>query len=194
LNETDLEIPGVKWGHVGSHFDERGAFRELWRASSFAGSDQSGSAPARRFVQANLSISQQGVLRGLHYHKKQLDYWVVLDGEVFVVLVDLRNMVSQKLPRPVTKVLTSDDTVTIPEMVAHGFLAIAPTSLLYFVTIEYDGTDELGLAWDDPELGVSWPDMPTTDRRPIVSARDRRNPSLIDFRKGNRSAVNDDGD
>ena len=52
----------------------------------------------------------------------------------------------------------------IPTGVAHGFLALEPLELLYLVTNEYDGTDELGFAWDDPTAGV-----PLARRR-----RDRR--------------------
>jgi dTDP-4-dehydrorhamnose 3,5-epimerase len=37
----------------------------------------------------------------------------------------------------------------------------------------HDGADEFGIAWDDPDLGIAWP---VTD--PILSDRDRRNPSL----------------
>ena len=37
----------------------------------------------------------------------------------------------------------------IPRRVAHGFLALTDVSLMYLVSNEYDGTDELGFAWDD---------------------------------------------
>ena len=167
------DIPGVEWGHVEARADDRGAFRELWRASS----------STARFVQANLSLSRRGVLRGLHYHRRQLDHWIVVEGEVFVALVDLRDRQAGAKPRPVTRVLTPDDSVTIPEMVAHGFVALAPTSLLYLVTNEYDNSDELGLAWDDPDIGVPWPAVATADGRPIISERDGRNPSFAELRK-----------
>jgi dTDP-4-dehydrorhamnose 3,5-epimerase len=46
-------------------------------------------------------------------------------------------------------------------------------SLLYMVDAEYDGKDEFGFAWDDPDLAIAWP---VTD--PVVSERDANNPSL----------------
>jgi dTDP-4-dehydrorhamnose 3,5-epimerase-like enzyme len=50
------------------------------------------------------------------------------------------------------------------------------------VTNEYDGTDELGFAWDDPALEVAWPTIPgTPDGRPILSGRDTANPSLAEL-------------
>jgi dTDP-4-dehydrorhamnose 3,5-epimerase-like enzyme len=63
--------------------------------------------------------------------------------------------------------------------VAHGFLALEALTLVYLVTAEYDDTDELGFAWDDPLAGVPWPAVPgQADGRPILSGRDRSNPSL----------------
>jgi dTDP-4-dehydrorhamnose 3,5-epimerase-like enzyme len=50
------------------------------------------------------------------------------------------------------------------------------------VTNEFDGSDELGFAWDDPAVGVPWPAVPSTpDGKPILSDRDRSNPSLAEL-------------
>jgi dTDP-4-dehydrorhamnose 3,5-epimerase len=74
------------------------------------------------------------------------------------------------------------ETVSIPTGVAHGFLALEPLQLLYLVTNEYDGSDELGFAWDDPAVGVQWPSVGgTPDGRPILSDRDRSNPTLAEL-------------
>jgi dTDP-4-dehydrorhamnose 3,5-epimerase-like enzyme len=55
------------------------------------------------------------------------------------------------------------------------------------VTNEFDGTDELGFAWDDPAVAVPWPQVPATpDGRPILSDRDRANPSLAELVAGLR--------
>ena len=87
-------LPGVRFGTVVRHADPRGSFRELWRASAFpaltAAETGAGEGSEPRFVQANLSTSAAGVLRGLHYHRRQLDYWVVASGRAFVALVDVR--------------------------------------------------------------------------------------------------------
>ena len=65
---------------------------------------------------------------------------------------------------------------------AHGFLALEPLELIYLVTNEYDGSDELGFAWDDPRAAVPWPAVPgVPDGRPILSERDRTNPTLADL-------------
>jgi dTDP-4-dehydrorhamnose 3,5-epimerase len=181
-------LAGVRYGAIASHGDTRGAFRELWRASAFptltAAETGSADGSQPQFVQANLSTSAAGVLRGLHYHRRQLDYWVVASGRAFVALVDVRPLLEGTGPRAVveTRELTENDWVVIPVGVAHGFLAVEPLQLVYLVTNEFDGSDELGFAWDDPAVGVPWPAVPSTaDGRPILSDRDQSNPSLADL-------------
>lgn len=178
-------IPGVAWGAVVRHGDARGSFRELWRASAFRDLDAAAAGlPDAAFVQANLSTSAIGVLRGLHFHRRQLDHWIVATGRALVALVDVRPLVVDPSARPIveTRRLDADGTVTIPAGVAHGFLALEPLELVYLVTNEFDGSDELGFAWDDPTAAVPWPPVPgTADGRPILSARDQSNPALLEL-------------
>jgi dTDP-4-dehydrorhamnose 3,5-epimerase len=170
-------LPGVRYGSLASHGDTRGSFTELWRASTFDAGDET-------FVQANLSTSSRGVLRGLHLHRRQVDYWIVVGGRAFVALVDARGQVQGSDEPAVveTRELRASEWVVIPPGVAHGFLAVEPLQLLYLVTNEYDGSDELGFAWDDPAVGVPWPLVSASpDGRPIVSERDASNPKLADL-------------
>jgi len=167
-------LTGVQYGTIARHGDSRGSFRELWREGSF---------PGASFVQANLSTSAAGVLRGLHLHRHQDDLWVVTEGRAHVALVDVRPALTGDGPPVVeSRELRADDWVYIPSGVAHGFLAIEPLQLIYLVTNEYDGSDELGFAWDDPAAAVPWPSVAATpDGRPILSGRDGSNPSLADL-------------
>jgi dTDP-4-dehydrorhamnose 3,5-epimerase len=176
---TPSALPGVRYGTLERHADQRGSFRELWRAGVAGLPD--GTA---EFVQANLSTSARGVLRGLHLHRRQLDYWVVAGGRAFVALVDVRGALEDPATAPLVEAreLGADDWVVIPPGVAHGFKALAALELLYFVTNQYDGSDELGFAWDDPTLGIPWPSVagaPATG--PIISVRDSSNPPLTEL-------------
>ena len=185
LQRPSSVLDGVRYGAIARFEDPRGSFREIWKASTFGAIDpgaagaQVGSTP--RFVQANQSTSAAGVLRGLHFHRRQLDHWVVATGRALVALVDVRPMLvdPSAAPRVETRELVADEWVDIPTGVAHGFLALEPLQLVYFVTNEYDGSDELGFAWDDPTAAVDWPAIAgTQDGRPILSERDQTNPSL----------------
>ena len=110
-------LPGVRYGTIARHVDGRGSFRELWRATDF---------PAAGFVQANLSTSDAGVLRGLHLHRRQDDLWVVASGRAYVALVDVRPLLDGSGAKAVveTRELPADSWVYIPTGVAHGFLAV----------------------------------------------------------------------
>ncbi|MBA3778628.1 MAG: dTDP-4-dehydrorhamnose 3,5-epimerase family protein [Chloroflexi bacterium] len=161
-------IDGVTQRSLPLHADPRGAFRELWRASWTDGL-------GTRFVQSNLSRSRAGALRGMHFHRRQADLWVVIEGRAVVALADLRPMRDGTAHKPpvATVDLTVGDALFLPEWVAHGFFAPEEMALIYFVTQEFDGSDELGFAWDDPQVGIPWP-----SRDVILSERDRSNPSL----------------
>ena len=179
IERAPSALRGVRYGAVARHGDARGSFRELWRAN-----DVEDPASGTAFVQANHSTSGAGVLRGLHLHLRQLDYWVVSGGHAFVAIVDVRSMLDGSASRPVveTRQLDPDDWMVIPAGVAHGFLALEPLDLLYLVTNPYDGSDELGFAWDDPAVAVPWPVLPgAPGAGPILSDRDRSNPSLADL-------------
>ena len=100
----------------------------------------------------------------------------MLGGRAFVALVDARGPIDGRTPLATveTRELAPNDWVVIPAGVAHGFLALEPTRLLYLVTNEYDGSDELGFAWDDPAVGVPWP---------VGRARRRRAPDRVRARR-----------
>jgi len=176
---------GVRYGKLNRLADRRGSFVELWRESSFGElTEEATGLAGARFVQANLSRSAQGVLRGLHYHRRQLDFWTVVSGRALVALVDVRPVLADPAAHTIveTRELGETETVTIPTGVAHGFLALEPLQLLYLVTNEYDGSDELGFAWNDPAVGIRWPVVPgTPDGKPILSDRDRSNPTLTEL-------------
>ena len=166
---VDTPLGGVVRRTLPAVDDARGSFRELWRASWTV---PIGTAP---FVQSNLSRSRAGVLRGLHFHLRQTDLWVVLEGRAHVSLVDVRGHLDGSTGSPLTfaGVLGTGEAIVIPEGVAHGLWALEPAALLYLVTNEYDGTDEHGFAWNDSEAAAEWP-----AGQPILSDRDRTAPSL----------------
>src|SRR4051812_44458247 len=105
--------------------DERGEFMETFRKEWF---------PDRSWeiIQSNRSHSAPGVLRGLHYHHRQVDYWQVLGGSIRVALADLRSWSPTYLA---TQVLELDaltpSALYIPVGVAHGFYAKTAATLLY---------------------------------------------------------------
>lgn len=164
-------LPGVMRRSLVRHDDVRGTLREAWRASWLADLDL---AP---LAQANHTISRAGALRGLHFHLRQTDMWVILDGRGHVGLADIRGLLAGGTgPVPTLSLeLSSGDCLLIPVGVAHGLWALTDVSLLYLVTTEYDASDEHGFAWNDPTAAVDWP-----AGSPILSDRDRGARSLAE--------------
>jgi dTDP-4-dehydrorhamnose 3,5-epimerase len=136
--------------------DERGYFMETWRADEFA----EAGLPVH-FVQDNQSKSRKGVLRGLHFQKKnpQGKLMRVISGEVYDVAVDLRKS-SATFGKWYGVPLSAENKKQfyVPEGFAHGFLVLSEAAeFVYKCTRFYDPNDEGGLAWDDPSVGIKWP-------------------------------------
>lgn len=149
--------------------DPRGRFMETFRKEWF---------PQRSWdiIQNNRSDSQKGVLRGLHFHHHQVDYWYCPFGRIRAGLVDLRPD-SPTFRKATTVEMGEENNVGlfVPIGVAHGFAALTDCTLMYVVDNYYDATDEFGVAWNDPELGLDW-----GIENPIISDRDAKNPLLKD--------------
>ncbi|MDH5334276.1 MAG: dTDP-4-dehydrorhamnose 3,5-epimerase, partial [Thermoleophilia bacterium] len=153
--------------------DPRGAFTEVFRQEWFP------DAPA--MVQSNLSRSRAGVLRGLHFHRQQADYWCLLEGTAFVALVDLRAGSPTERSAWWETFDASEGLrgLYVPPGVAHGFYAVTDLALQYLVDEAFTGGDEFGLAWNDPDVAIPWPSAD-----PVVSDRDASNTSLAEALRG----------
>ncbi|MGI6240198.1 MAG: dTDP-4-dehydrorhamnose 3,5-epimerase, partial [Christensenellales bacterium] len=108
------------------HRDARGYFME-----SYNKRDLEAAGLTMRFVQDNQSMSQKGVLRGLHYQKThpQGKLVRVLSGAVYDVAVDLRKH-SPTFGQWHGALLTDENMLQfyVPEGFAHGFLVLSDTA------------------------------------------------------------------
>ena len=156
--------------------DERGRFMETFRLEWFPQVSWSR-------LQSNRSDSKAGVLRGLHYHHWQVDYWYVPSGIIRVGLADLRP--SSPTYRATDVLVIGEENpmgVFIPSGVAHGFYAVTDATLTYIVNQYYDGgRDENGVLWNDPDVGVNW-----GVESVLLSPRDQQNALLKDIPAENR--------
>jgi dTDP-4-dehydrorhamnose 3,5-epimerase len=136
--------------------DERGYFMETYHAGEFkeAGLDFD-------FVQDNQSKSKKGVLRGLHfqYTQPQGKLVRVIKGEVFDVAVDLRKgSPTYGKWEGVTLSEVNKKQFFVPEGFAHGFLVLSDEAeFTYKCTNFYNGDDEGGIIWNDPDIDIDWP-------------------------------------
>lgn len=157
------------------HVDDRGFFSRTFDAdvTRAAGID-----PAS-FVQDSLSRSVKGVVRGMHLRSGRGESKLVRcsNGAVFDVLVDLRRT-SLTYGNWESFELRDDEQVTlyVPAGCAHGFQALTdPADVSYRIDRPHDPTEDLAIAFDDPELAIPWP-LPVS----IMSKRDQDAPSLAE--------------
>lgn len=156
------------------HRDARGYFLETFQAAKYA----EAGIPTR-FVQDNQSRSIRNTLRGLHMQviRPQGKLVRVSEGEVWDVAVDVR-LGSPTYGQWAAEILSAENfrQVYIPPGCAHGFCVLSEHAQVEYKCTElYDPSDELGIAWNDPDLAIRWPIA-----EPLLSDRDRRHPTLSD--------------
>jgi dTDP-4-dehydrorhamnose 3,5-epimerase len=163
--EQSPVVAGVVIVTPDAHGDARGRFVETYRREWF-GPD------GREMVQANRSDRRAGAVVAFHYHLHQADYWYVLRGRARVILHDLRTgSPTEGATLAVELGDENEQGVYVPPGVAHGFAALTDLTLTYLVDHYYDPADELGVAWDDPDIGADWGVVD-----PLLSERDHHNP------------------
>ena len=160
--------------------DDRGYFFESFSQREFrrlSGLDLT-------FVQDNQSLSQYGVVRGLHFQKgehAQTKLVRAVEGEILDVAVDIRPD-SPTFGRHVAMKLSADNFLQlfIPRGFAHGFAVLSPRAVVAYKTDNfYCKEAEGGILWNDPNLSIDWI-VPEADI--ILSEKDRLNPPLSSLR------------
>jgi dTDP-4-dehydrorhamnose 3,5-epimerase len=157
--------------------DSRGFFKETWSRLRY---EEAGIT--LDFVQDNVSMSQKGVLRGLHFQHPhgQGKLVQVLRGEVFDVAVDIR--VGSPTFGQWEGVMLSEENhrqFWVPPGFAHGFCVLSDLALFsYKCTDFYNASAEGGVIWNDPDIGIDWP-----IRDPQLSDKDTRFTRLSDIPK-----------
>ena len=160
IEQTKIE--GLLIIHPQVFGDDRGWFMESFNHQRFAQALEELNLPVPTFVQDNHSLSQKGVLRGLHFQKTpyaQGKLVRVVQGRVWDVAVDIRPE-SKTYGEWVGVELSAENKTMfwIPEGFAHGFIALEDnTQFLYKTTNYYNKESEDAIIWNDPTLVIDWP-------------------------------------
>jgi dTDP-4-dehydrorhamnose 3,5-epimerase len=156
--------------------DARGYFFESYNENLFrqAGLNLS-------FVQDNQSLSQKGVLRGLHFQDNphaQGKLVRVITGAVYDVAVDIRKS-SPTYGQWFGLELTGKNKwmMYVPEGFAHGFATLEDNTIFsYKCTNFYNKAAEDCLLWNDPDIGINW-----NLENPLLSEKDLQGKKIKDF-------------
>lgn len=169
------ELEGLKIIELDVFGDGRGRFLETFSARRYA---EAGINCV--FVQDNVSVSQRGVLRGMHWQSgasAQAKLVGILAGAALDVAVDIR----RESPtfgkwKAVELSAANGRQLFIPRGFAHGFLALEDNTIFgYKCDNYYDKASERGFRFDDPEVGIAWPEI---DGGYVLSPKDGAHPSF----------------
>jgi len=156
--------------------DERGHFFESWSKFAFKNIDLD-----LDFVQDNQSLSQKGVLRGLHFQNPPFEQGKlvrVIKGSVLDVAVDIRKESSTYGQHFSIKLSEKNKTMFwLPPGFAHGFITLEDDTIFtYKCTGVYNSSSEGALLWCDKELNINW-----GIDKPIVSEKDQISLQFSEF-------------
>jgi dTDP-4-dehydrorhamnose 3,5-epimerase len=156
--------------------DARGYFFESYNEKLFsaAGLDV-------HFVQDNQSLSQLGVLRGLHFQNNphaQGKLVRVITGSVFDVAVDIRrNSPTYGQWFGIELNEKNKWMMYIPEGFAHGFATLENNTIFsYKCSNFYNKSAEDCILWNDQDIGINW-----GLENPILSEKDLQGRKFRDF-------------
>jgi len=156
--------------------DGRGSFFESFNKRVF----QEKTGITIDFVQDNQSISQRGVLRGLHFQKgkfAQAKLVRVVKGKVLDVVVDIRKE-SNSFGEVFSCILSEKNNkqVFIPRGFAHGFAVLENDTIFEYKCDNYYHKEaEGGIIYNDKDLQIDW--MLSADEI-ILSEKDKVLPTL----------------
>lgn len=157
--------------------DARGYFFESYNEGVFK---QNGIRA--NFIQDNQSLSNAGVLRGLHFQAPPFDQGKlvrVITGAVLDVAVDIRKN-SPTYGENITIELTEENKTMfyIPSGFAHGFLTLKDNTIFsYKCTNLYHKASEGTVLWNDTDLNINW-----NISNPILSEKDLVGTPFKDFK------------
>ncbi len=160
MSYRELDIPGAWEITPRQHGDARGVFLEYFQGGPFA------DAVGHRLdlAQANCSVSQAGVVRGIHYADVppgQAKYVTCARGAVLDVVVDIR--VGSPTFGQWDSVLLDDvdrRAIYLAEGLGHAFMSLEDDStVLYLCSTPYAPGREHGVHPLDPDIAIEWPSV-----------------------------------
>jgi dTDP-4-dehydrorhamnose 3,5-epimerase len=161
------------------HRDRRGSFLEWFRNAEF----RAELGHQLDVAQANCSVSERGVIRGIHFSNVppgQAKYITCVSGAILDVVVDLR-VGSPGYGRWVTVPLNDETRCAVfaAEGLGHAFVTLSDqATVLYLCSTPYAPASEHGVHPLDPDIGIAWPE----GVQPVLSDKDAAAPTLAEAR------------
>ena len=121
------------------------------------------------FIQDDISISRQHVLRGIHGDSKTWKLVSCLYGSFYLVVIN-NDPKSNQYKKWQSFTLSDKNMiqVLVPPKFGNGHLVLSSNAVFHYKqTTEYDRSSQFTILWNDPECKIWWP-----IKQPILSIRD----------------------
>lgn len=160
------ELHGVRLLVPDVFTDHRGSYCEVYDTENYH--EATGGI---EFVQDDISVSHEGVLRGLHGDWATTKLVSVFHGEGYALLADNRPASpTYRCWQAFRLTGQNRHQLLIPPGIGNSVLAVTgPLVYWYKQDTHFVPGRQFTIRWDDPEWGFVWP-----IRNPILSERDRR--------------------
>jgi dTDP-4-dehydrorhamnose 3,5-epimerase len=166
MNVTKTKLEGVLLIEPPTNFEDfRGHYVEIYNDRLYreAGIDQN-------FVQDDISVSRQHVLRGIHGDATTTKLVSCLVGQFYLLVINWDKDSPQYGEWDAfTLSETNRHQILIPPKFGNGHVVLSERAMFHYKqTTEYDRSGQFTLLWNDPSLNLWWP-----IQNPIVSRRDQ---------------------
>ncbi len=163
IHKTDLD--GVVLIEAPTNFhDFRGEYIELYNRELYHAA-----GITTDFIQDDISISSQHVLRGIHGDGSTTKLVSCLLGRFYLVVIN-NDPASHQYRKWIAVTLSDKNrlSILIPPKHGNGHVVMSDTAIFHYKqNSAYDRASQFTLIWNDPSLGLWWP-----IKSPIVSQRD----------------------
>jgi len=171
-------IPGMIEFDIPVHGDNRGWFKENFQKEKMLPLGFPEAFFKDDKLQNNVSLSRQGVLRGLHAEPWDKYISVADNGRVLGSWVDLRE--GDSFGQVYQTVIDASKGIYVPRGVANGFQVLSETVSYSYLVNDYWALDlkpkYAFVNYADPALGITWDDVEHAE----VSDADKNHPLLKD--------------
>ncbi len=164
MKVTETKLPGVLLIEPDVFEDFRGEYVEMYNSELYR---EHGIDIA--FIQDDISVSTQGVLRGIHGDDVTWKLISCLYGRFYFVVVNCDKTASH-FGRWEAFTLSDRNRhqVLVPPKHGNGHFILSEKAIFHYKqSTYYDPSRQFTYKWNDPELNIWWP-----GRNPILSRRD----------------------
>ena len=122
-----------------------------------------------KFVEDDISVSSQNVLRGIHGDERTSKLISCLHGKFYLVVVNCDKS-SEHFGKWLSFTLSDRNRhqVLVPPKFGNAHLVLSERAIFHYKqSAYYDPSGQFTYKWDDPDLNIWWP-----VKTPILSMRD----------------------